>query len=307
MNFNDFEEKIIAFLKDHYEGRATVTVKDVIKNNSVALRGITVSFTGVNIAPTIYLNDLYRDYENGECVSEICYKLTDMIDDAEVKNDVDVSFVRDYDIMKERVLCKLVNRRKNEDYLKTVPHIDFLDLSVVFYTIVSDGSFGSGTITVTNAQFKEWNVSVEKVYEDAKENTIKILGGNVSYIEDVIISLLRERRKMSIDEIEAFLKECEGSARLPMYVLTNGPKTLGAACILDTGKLNEFCDEMESDVFILPCSIHETILLPVSSGYDPEILGAMVREINDSEVEKTDYLSDSVYRFRRNTGLLEMA
>ena len=234
-------------------------------------------------------------------------KLTQMIDDAEVKEDVDVSFIRDYSCMKERVMCKLVNKARNEMYLNTVPHVDFLDLAVVFYTIISDGSFGRGTITVTNDQFKDWDVSVEEVYEDARKNTIKILGGNVSYIEDVIISLLRERRNMSIDEIDGFLKECEGASKLPMYVLTNGPKTLGAACILDNDRLKDFSNEMESDLFILPCSIHETILLPVSSGYDPEVLGSMVREINDSEVEKTDYLSDSVYRFRRETGLLEIA
>ena len=307
MNFKEFEEKIISHLNEYYEDEATVTVKDVVKNNGVTLRGITVSFTGINISPTIYLNDLYRDYENGESIEGICSKMTEMIDDAQVKEDVDVSFIRDYECMKERVLCKLVNKAKNKAYLNTVPHIDFLDLAVVFYTIISDGSFGSGTITVTNDQFKDWGVSVDTVYEDARKNTIRILGGNVSYIEDVIISLLRERRHMSIDEIEKFMQECEGASKLPMYVLTNGPKTLGAACILDKDKLNEFSDEMESDLFILPCSIHETILLPVSSGYDPEILGSMVREINDSEVEKTDYLSDSVYRYRRNTGLLEIA
>ncbi|MBR6307027.1 MAG: hypothetical protein IKR39_00290 [Lachnospiraceae bacterium] len=307
MDFKEFEEKVIAYLNEYYEENASVTVKDVVKNNAVMLRGITVCFKGVNISPTVYLNDLYRDYENGKSIGDICSKLAQMIDDAQVKNDVDVSFIRDYGCMKDRVLCKLVNRARNEAYLNTVPHIDFLDLAVVFYTIISDGSFGSGTITVTNDQFKEWGVSVEEVYKDAKINTIKILGGNVSYIEDVIISLLRERRHMSIDEIEEFMNECEGASKLPMYVLTNGPKTLGAACILDNDRLNDFSNEMESDLFILPCSIHETILLPVSSGYDPEILGSMVREINDSEVEKTDYLSDSVYRFRRDTGLLEIA
>ena len=308
MNFKEFEENTVKYLKEEYEGEADIAVKDVIKNNGIILRGITVCFNGVNISPTVYLNDLYRDYERGESFESVCATLKTMIDDAAVRDDVDISFIKSYEEMKGRVLCKLINTKKNTDYLETVPHVDFLDLSVVFYTIVSDNAFGSGTIVVTNDYFNTWNISLDTLFEDAKENTRNLLGGNITYIEDVIISLLNERRNVCGDYgLEDLFKECEDSSKLPMYVLTNRVKTLGASCILDNEKLYDFSEELDSDLFILPCSVHETILLPVNMGYDPEVLSDMVREINDSEVSKTDYLSDSVYKFSRFSGNVELA
>ena len=138
--------------------------------------------------------------------------------------------------------------------------------------------------------------------------TETLLGGSITYIEDVIISLLNERRVfLGCSDFEKLFTENEGMSKLPMYVLTNKVKTLGASCILDSDKLYDFSAEMDSDLFILPCSVHETILLPVNMGYDPEILSQMVKEINDSEVSKTDYLSDSVYKFSRFSGLVELA
>ena len=308
MNFKEFEEKTIEYLNEQYEGEAEVSVKDVIKNNGIILRGITICFKGVNISPTIYLNDLYRDYERGDSFEEVCAQMKKMIDDAAVRDDVDISFIKSYEDMKERVLCKLINTEKNRDYLENVPHVDFLDLSVVFYTIISDNAFGSGTIVITNDYFKAWNIPVETLFEDAKENTRCLLGGNSTYIEDVIVSLLNERHNaFGKDDFKELFKENEGQDKLPMYVLTNRVKTLGASCILDSERLYDFSEELDSDLFILPCSVHETILLPTTMGYDPEVLSGMVREINDSEVSKTDYLSDSVYRFSRLSGLVELA
>ena len=308
MNFKEFEEKTIEYLNEQYEGEAEVSVKDVIKNNGIILRGITICFKGVNISPTIYLNDLYRDYERGDSFEEVCAQMKKMIDDAAVRDDVDISFIKSYEDMKERVLCKLINTEKNRDYLENVPHVDFLDLSVVFYTRISDNAFGSGTIVITNDYFKAWNIPVETLFEDAKENTRCLLGGNITYIEDVIVSLLNERHNaFGKDDFKELFKENEGPDKLPMYVLTNRVKTLGASCILDSERLYDFSEELDSDLFILPCSVHETILLPTNMGYDPEVLSGMVREINDSEVSKTDYLSDSVYRFSRLSGLVELA
>ena len=308
MNFKEFELKTVEYLKEEYDGEAVITVKDVIKNNGIILRGITINFNGVNISPTIYLNDLFRDYERGESFHEVCSQMKKMIDDAAVRDDVDISFIKSYEGMKGRVLCKLINTERNLEYLENVPHVDFLDLSVVFYIIVSDNAFGSGTIVITNDYFKAWGIPVETLYEDAKENTKCLLGGNITYIEDVIISLLNERHNaFGKEDFKELFKENEGSEKLPMYVLTNRVKTLGASCILDSDKLYDFSEELDSDLFILPCSVHETILLPTNMGYDPEVLSGMVREINDSEVSKTDYLSDSVYRFSRLSGLVELA
>ena len=49
------------------------------------------------------------------------------------------------------------------------------------------------------------------------------------------------------------------------------------------------------------------MIIPVRFGQDPEDLGAMVREINRTQVEAEEYLSDSVYYYDRQTDRLEIA
>ena len=49
------------------------------------------------------------------------------------------------------------------------------------------------------------------------------------------------------------------------------------------------------------------MIVPVHCGQDPEELGEMVREINRTQVDEEEFLSDSVYRFNREMNQVEIA
>ena len=49
------------------------------------------------------------------------------------------------------------------------------------------------------------------------------------------------------------------------------------------------------------------ILLPVQGDEDEEGLKKMVREVNETQVEREEVLSDSVYYYNRETGELSIA
>ena len=87
---------------------------------------------------------------------------------------------------------------------------------------------------------------------------------------------------------------------VPMYVLSNKSRINGASCILYKDILKDFAMVVDKDLYVLPSSIHEVILLPSDGTQESEQLKEMVREINQSQVEKEEVLSDSVYYYRRS-------
>lgn len=82
MNYDEFKdyakEHISEFLPDKYP-ISSVEIISVHKNNE-SLDGLTIKSEGVNIAPTIYLNELFRAYsEEGDipfhCHDQNCRNL----------------------------------------------------------------------------------------------------------------------------------------------------------------------------------------------------------------------------------------
>lgn len=306
MSIEKFEEMTVEYLKQQYGNDMEIIVKDVFKNNGLILRGVTVVFDNANACPTVYLEDLYKDLMNGKTFEEVMKNLVNIIENSKIEGFVDVSFFEDYELVKERVVYKLINTQKNLKLLEDVPHLDFLDLSVVFYCIVTDKTFGSGSIIIHNSQFDNWNVSLEELFSDAKSNTIKRLGSCITSIEDVLLEMIRAKNEDSYDDIEREIEAQRKAGRIiPMYVLSNQLKINGAACMLDEKLLLSFAEDIDSDFYILPSSVHELILIPQRGIEDPCSLERMVKEVNISEVAVTDILSDHVYRFSREKCAVE--
>ena len=90
-----------------------------------------------------------------------------------------------------------------------------------------------------------------------------------------------------------------------MYVLGNRMKLFGAAVLLYDGLLEKIADQIKKNFFILPSSIHEVILIPDDEDQEAEELWKMVCEINATQVEPEEVLTDSVYYFSRKNKKIE--
>ena len=83
---------------------------------------------------------------------------------------------------------------------------------------------------------------------------------------------------------------------MKMYVLTNSEQTYGSGLIVHDKVLRHILDTIGEDIYVLPSSTHELIIIPSSVVDDECYLTRMVHEINQTEVEPKDRLSDDVYR-----------
>ena len=71
---------------------------------------------------------------------------------------------------------------------------------------------------------------------------------------------------------------------------------------LKLDRLADFSERLEDDLYILPSSIHEVILLPKRLSPEETELLSMVRSINETELSSMDRLSDNLYEYRRDSG-----
>lgn len=108
------------------------------QNNSVELDELSFYGKDNHLAPTIYLNDLYAEYEDGKTMPEIVDKIVSLYQNAVTTENFRAEDYLDFEKVKEHLACKLINRKKNEKLLREVPYQNFLNLAVVAYYKVED-------------------------------------------------------------------------------------------------------------------------------------------------------------------------
>ena len=278
--------------------RDSITINHVIKNNGCEMDGLVIMEKGKDIAPTIYLDSFYELYTNGENIKNIIRQIEVIYEQNKNNVTFDVNILKHFDTIKDKIVYKVVNYRSNEKLLEQVPHKRILDLAVVFYCLLDNEYGRSATALIYNNNLKNWNVTIDDVYKAALKNTPDLLHSKISSM-----AALFEKCGVNVDGEEVDLKDYVPS---DMYVLTNESKLNGAACILYENVLYDFAQKLGADLYILPSSVHEVILLPKLSMFEKDELVNMVKEVNTEGVAADEVLSDHVYEYNRTERLITM-
>lgn len=295
MEFTSFK----TLVKEEIERRAgkaySVRLNDVMKNNGVVLCGLTVMQDDSNISPTIYLNNYYEAYENGQAtLGMVINDVMDVYNKNKVNRKLDMRYFLNYESVKSRIAFKLINTQKNKELLKDIPHMEFLDLSIVFQFLISDENIGAASILIHNAHAKLWGVDERELYKRAMQNTPKLLQYELKNMRDVIGDILHsEVNQYHEDDYNEYMEEL--GRCIPMYVLSNKNRTDGAACMLYPDLIGDFSKAMGSDLYIIPSSIHELLLLPAGDDDESGYIRDIIREVNETQLLEEEILSDSLY------------
>lgn len=288
MNYEQFvsavESKVSARTEKKKE--ISVCVHTVMKNNGKERRGITVTEQGVNISPTIYLEEYFEQFQDGRTMERIVDEILDLYEQVKIGHSWNGERLCDYREIKDKLACKLIHREKNRRLLLDTPHIRWLDLAVVFYVILDVHVRGTVTMLVKSEHLKLWDVTREELYERARENTELLLPYEFRPMGEVVSEMLAE-------------EDVQMSGEEALFVLSNKQRNFGAACMLYEGMAERIGEELGENYYILPSSIHEVIIVPESKSPMKNELEAMVREINETQVDEEEVLSDRVYYFSR--------
>lgn len=315
MDFKDF----VQYMRKESEKKLGLEVRtvDTVKNNGLKLTGLVFEDNGTNAYVTLYLNNMFDQYQRGVELSKLVDTICEQYEQSRVTYSLDLSDFLDYEKAQKKIAFKLVNYNQNRDMLKNMPHRRVLDLAIVYYYVVDNAPFnGRGSIKIDNSHLEEWGITEEQLYKNAMETTPVLLPASIVPISECMKDMVYRSIRCAQNKNEQLSKllmmlllseELENENSISMYVIKNQLCLNGAGCILYENVLKGFAETMGDDLYILPSSIHETIVIPVSDNQVPEFLREMVREINHTNVVVEERLADNVYIYKRSTDTIEIA
>lgn len=287
---NEVSKNIKSALSEEYADYEVVT--NTINKDTGSYEGISVRPTekGVQIYPTVSLNDFYNEYIKGKDIEECIEGIAKVIDDNSnpefAFNPMDIVF---WEKASARIVPTLMNIPNNEEYLADKIRRDISDdMTIIFSVVISEGEGSLASAKITTDILNTWGVSADELYDTAISNL-----NNKDYSIFTMFNLFDDDMPINnLDDIRT------GE---PMYILTNGTRHFGASTILRSDIMEKLYEKF-GNYYIIPSSVHEVIIVPTDDD-NTEKLVEMLRDINDNTdiMNTCDILSYKVYRYDRET------
>lgn len=294
MNMDDFAAKVCAAVEEKLGEGVRTEIREVTKNNNIRLHGLLILTPGRTVVPTIYLERFLEAYESGAPFEKVVCGLLDVYRRNLPEDDIDMDFFRSFEAVKERICYRLVGRRGNEDLLGKIPHVDFLDMAICFYYVYRGKTPGDGTILIYGSHVEMWDTCTEELLRLAGENTPRIFPWECCGIKEILG--MPEETDGNAGAFSLEEEKEAGCPEIPIKVLGNHERLYGAACILYPGVLEEIAREM-GDFYIIPSSVHETLLLKDTGNGSAADLQLMICEVNNTQVAPEEVLTNTLYRY----------
>lgn len=286
MDIKEFGHIMAREVKDKLGEEYDIKLNSVTKNNGIERNALVVRKEGEAIAPTIYIDHYFDSYNEGVVLMNLVDDFLKVYRSSAPTETVDMDFYDDFSRITGHLFYKLVNYKKNKTFLEKVPYKKVMDLAMVPLCKFDHSVMRCGTITVLKEHLEMWEISEEELWENIRESAPCVEPVKISELSDVI------GRLMGSDDV---IEDICG-----MYVITNRSECLGAGAAFYPDVLKELAEDMESDLFIIPSSVHEILVVPdPDHNVDPENLKAIIHEVNVTTVSDEEILSDNLYIYDR--------
>lgn len=298
MNFEVFVNRVKDEIKDHlpetFQDAEFALTQHVKLNDSYA----ALTIANQAVAPVVNLEDYYWDYEHGRSFANIMGAIAESIEME--KPEIDLTSMVDFEKAKELLFIRVSSAEKNENYLKRVPHTLVEDIAITYHLKMNVDETGVASAVIANDTLRMYGVSVEELHKAAVENSEKLFPMyNFNLHERMRQNFINDMKNEGLPDevIEIMLEEFPEKDEHAMTVVTNDVGVNGAAVIFYPGVMDKLAEITEGDFFVLPSSVHETIIMADRGEFTPEFLKEMVSEINATQVEPWDRLTDEVYHY----------
>ncbi|WP_310604598.1 DUF5688 family protein [Anaerosporobacter sp.] len=305
MQYEDFLAHMQVCIEQMAAPRYQVQFHSVIKNNDVEQNGVVLMKEGERVSPTVYVNTYYERYLQGESIPKLSKEIVELrIHTVQEHSLEEVADDMSLEKWKDRIVYRVVNRKSNRKRLAEIPFMQFVDLAITFHCVVRNDDNGIGSFIVTRDLMESWNLTVKGLYQFAGVNTPKLFPSSIRTMEEVLQELFIEELSPSIiteEVIEDVKQEIAAQAEFvhSMYILSNLNNINGASALLYPNVIENFSNQIQSNIYILPSSIHEVILVPFQEEIDKSQLIQMVSEVNETQVAAEEVLSSNIYYYDR--------
>lgn len=266
------------------EGIDGAKITQSVKNNGVELTGIVISTEGSNMAPIIYVDEMYR---NGLSVEAARAQILEIYAHHwDSRPTASVNDIVSWDFAKPRLRPILieasdVNKKMYGDVWRDASQYGFPDLIVAAKVEVDDSrETGFATIRADSAIIKHWDKTADQVIDAALEN-----------MDEPVVMSMHDAFAEIAGEEAAKAMDVEGGPL--MMVVTNEVRCLGAICVLNARETLQTV--YPEGYIVIPSSIHEVIVMPSVS--DKDRIDSMVCEVNETVVSDEEVLGRRSYVF----------
>lgn len=299
ISYNEFVNQIMKELKTALPAElrdADITARQIDKLQGESYYGITVHPKDSIIGVSLDLRDEYEAFLKGTAFKEVLGNVADAIESGISRSpEISLEDLTNYDSLRDKLMIQVIPIAGNEGMLKTVPHTDHEDISIVYRFVFNTDSLGMASTLISNQMLDHLGITKQQLHADALVNAPERFPVSLRSMQEIISEMIG---------VDSDLMPGEQGA---MYMATCNKGMNGAGCIFYPEFMNQAAEKLGGDFFILPSSVHEVILLHDDGFMNYKDLEGMVREVNSSQVQPKDRLSNSVYHYDSKNQVFEKA
>lgn len=296
MEFKEFTEEIKINLSGLLGPGKEVFLQKNIKNNDTVKVGVVLKDKDENIALTIYLEEYYEMFQEGETIDTIIDDILFFSTSNPTPNVIGEDLFQDFSNASQKLIYKLVDKEANEEFLKLHPNRMFHNMAIVYCLLLDIGEKGCLSVTVRNEHLEGWKKAEEDLYFIAHKNTEQMLPVKLSGLNTLVNQMMGDLGiSIPLEDNDA-------------YILTNQYCYYGAATLLYKGTLEMIYEELGTDYYILPTCVHEALVIPKLDSDDIEEVDKMREEIILdllSENMQEDILSRKLFYYENGAGMIQ--
>lgn len=323
MDYQNFIKRIVEIVQEKLGEKYQIKITHIEKNNGVVLEGMIIKEEGSLISPNIYLEYFYERYREGESLDEIVEEILVMYQESLIHSPVHPGELTELKKHEDNIFFRLVNYEMNRKFLEHVPHIRYLEFAITFHCMLEKQEYGIQSFCINETIRQEWGICVEKLFQLARKNTPLLFPPQIQSMEQMMYQMLDNDSNQMIsgekwfsaqntsyfqeyeESLEKMLSDIQDSKDTFMYVMGNRSGIFGASVLLYPNVLECFAKRYEKNLYLLPSSIHEWIIVLEQEGFDEETLKDMVCEVNHTQVAYDEVLSNQVYFYNKDTNRIE--
>lgn len=303
MNFEEFINTIKDTIKEYLPEDYRDAEVNILENRKLNTNytGLTVTREGDTLAPTINLNNLFDSYSKHpeHSITAVMQEVASVIQ--HTPETFDIGRIMDYDRVKKNLFMRLSAAEKNKDLLEHAPHIRKEDLAITFHIMLDQSDKGTATTMINDNMMEAYGIDLDQLYQDALLNSPVICPAQIENMGEALSRMMIEDMKSAgappevIQEMEKDLKESNKDNS--MTIITNDRLVDGVSAIFYPGVMDLVGERLQGDYFILPSPVHETLVVPDDGRVSLQELTDMVKEVNMTQVNPEDQLTDQVYHY----------
>lgn len=289
MDYKIYKESLRDKVQEQLGENVSVYYTEMVKNNNVRKEALALQTKGENTTPMIYVDSLLEVYA---CTGNIEESKNTVLEIYKRRDDVLADWNGfGWEQVKPYIRIRLVRIEGNEEYLKDRPYKKVLDLAMIFVVMLKEKE-GEMAALVSWTQIKAWGIDAEELYRTAIDNFRKE-EFTITNMTSLFPAKLAKELEMGID----------------MYIFSTKNRIQGARAMLRVDMLKTFADEKGCNLFILPSSVHEVLLICEEKDMCVAGLKEIVSSVNGDPdaIAAEEVLSDSVYYYDRGKGEIRIA